>query len=108
MGGRAWIRITAIALAFLMCMTATVSAQTNDVELTLRARGTTGAEILQVRNANAILAEFTLETDWNEFDVSVSASTSFETLSVGFINNQHEPVDRNVLVDWVELGGERR
>ena len=109
MNGRVFGRITAIALAFVLFATATVSAQaTGTTELTIRARGTTGVEIMQVRDAGALIAEFTLSTQWDEIELSVRDATEFDNLAVGFVNNQHEPVDRNVFVDWVQLGAERR
>ena len=103
-----------IVLAIVLSMAATAvstvaaTAQTGDVDVTVRARGATGTEQMQVRLGNSVVAEFTASTNWEEIDLEIDGPASFDDLSVGFINNQHDPVDRNVFVDWVTLDGERR
>ena len=112
MARRVVLRIVAIACALVLYSTTVVAAQDNtettDHTVSIRARGTTGEEILQVRRGNEVAGEVELDTEWAVIELPIPAATSFDELSVGFVNNRHEPVDRNVFIDWVELGAERR
>ena len=94
---------------FLSAVAASAAmGQTDDQAMSIRARGSTGEELMQVRLGNSVIADFAVSTAWQEIEVSVPAEVPIEEFSVGFINNRHEPVDRNVFVDWVELDGQRR
>ena len=101
-------------IAVVGCVLATVlaaaqvAAQADGVDLTVRARGSTGSEVMQIRLGTTVLEEFTVSIEWQELEFDLPTDATFDDLAVGFINNQHAPVDRNVFVDWVELGGERR
>ena len=112
MSGRILFVVLAIAgaLSVVASVVSTVPAQAQALpeDLTIRVRGTTGDEIVQVRNGNQVLEEFTASTNWEVVEFDIDPSVSLNDLSVGFVNNQHEPVDRNLLVDWVQLGSDRR
>lgn len=101
-------------IAVVGCLLATVlaaaqlAAQADVVDLTVRARGATGSEVMQIRLGTTVLEEFTVSTDWQELAFDLPAEAAFDDLAVGFVNNHHDPVDRNAFVDWVELDGERR
>ena len=105
------LRLVVIAVALFLVSTVTATAavaQVDSTDLTIRARGTAGLELVQVRIGNEVVEQFTASTRWEEVRLAVDSSTSFEDISVGFMNNHHEPVDHNLLIDWVQLGSERR
>ena len=109
MGGRNWWVFSALALALLLATGSAASAQSTGSELTIRARGQTGDEIIQVRIGLEVISEFSVSTSWNEITVDVDESTSLDEISVGFVNNTHiGDSDNNAFVDWVELDGDRR
>ena len=94
---------------FLSAVAASAAmGQTDDQAMSIRARGSTGEGLMQVRLGNTVVADFAVSTSWQEIEVAVPAEVPIEEFSVGSINNRHEPVDRNVFVDWVELDGQRR
>ena len=112
MSGLFFRRVLAVAAAFTMVATAVgtavATAQIDTAGLALRARGDTGEELMQVRLGNTVVADFSVSTEWQEFEFMLDETASFDDLSVGFVNNEHDPIDRNAHVDWVELNGERR
>ena len=109
MSRRFWRWGAVLCIAMLLGTTTAVAAQNSEQNLTIRARGDVGAEIVQVRVDGEHVIEFGVNTEWTETTVSVDASTTFDSLAVGFVNNLHnDTTDHNVFIDWVELHGERR
>ena len=102
-----------LALFLSIAMVATVSAtsvgaQSQGDTLTIRTRGETGAEQMQVRVGDTAVGQFTASTSWQNVDVTIPAGVTLDDVAVGFINNGKLPEDRNAFVDWVQLGDERR
>ena len=90
-----------IVLAIVLSMAATAvstvaaTAQTGDVDVTVRARGATGTEQMQVRLGNSVVAEFTASTNWEEIDLEIDGPASFDDLSVGcLLYTSPSPRDR--------------
>ncbi len=101
------------ALFLAIAMVATVSAtsagaQSQGNTLTIRTRGETGTEQMQVRVGDTAVAEFGATTSWQNVDVTIPVGVTLNDVAVGFINNGKSPQDRNAFVDWVQLGDERR
>ncbi len=71
-----------------------------------RARGTTGAENVDLRINGAIVGSWTgLSTSLQTYSVTVSDETVIDTIRVHFTNDAVVPLDRNVLVDHLVIDG---
>lgn len=76
-------------------------------EVGVLANGTTGDEIIEIRNGDAVLASFQLSTSLDRYLVVVDGGRP-EHLRVAFVNNGlSNGRDRNVRVDYVEVDGVR-
>ncbi len=72
--------------------------------VTVRARGTSGSEQIEVRyNDQRIGERITLSTSYEEYNVQVdNANGNFK---VAFVNDAE---DRNIYIDWLQVGTTRR
>lgn len=68
----------------------------------VRARGTSGAEVIKVTVAGTEVARYTLSTSWNEYSVVTDLSGG---VNVEFIN---DAAGRDVELDWVTINGQVR
>jgi len=83
-------------------------AKAADAHLVVRARGSTGDEIFEVRAGGQVVLTQSVTTSWKSYSTSVPLGTSLADVQVAFINDVYLPnYDRNLYVDYVEFGGER-
>ncbi|MGF1597717.1 MAG: carbohydrate-binding domain-containing protein [Acidimicrobiales bacterium] len=79
--------------------------RSGDASITVRARGATGTERMEVRVAGTTLASFTVGTDWADHVVPSPSRAGAPDLEVAFVNDSIDPVDRNLHVDSVTFAG---
>ena len=79
-----------------------------DCAFVVRARGTTGEEHLEVRVGGQVFGEFDVTTSFADYEVDLPSGTLIGEVQVAFTNDlSRNGVDRNLIVDYVDLGGAR-
>ena len=74
-------------------------------QIVVRAMGTTGSEILEIRDGDTVLGSINLTTFMSDHTVAVSDRDAVGNLRVAFVNDgEQRGVDRNVRVDSVTVG----
>lgn len=102
------IAMTIALLAMLFAIGPTQGASAEQTNLSIRAKGSTGDEVLEVRFVGTPIATFAVGTAWDTFMVEIPQGFSLKTIDVAFVNDKYEPpYDRNLHVDWVEYRGQR-
>jgi lysophospholipase L1-like esterase len=76
--------------------------------LRVRARGDSGSELVEIRVNGNVTDSFIASTTWTLYEPLVPLGTSIHDLEVAFTNNGiADNGDRNLEIDYVELGAER-
>lgn len=71
-------------------------------QLTVRARGTTGAELIQLQVGNTLVASWTLSTQWQDYQVSTDATGG---ILVSYVNDNESGGD--VQIDYLIADGQQ-
>lgn len=74
-------------------------------QVVVRARGTSGTEAIELHLNGDRVATWTTPTDWTNLSYQVPSSLEIRTAEVHFVNDLG--IQRDVLVDYIELGGVR-
>ncbi|MEM6469381.1 MAG: carbohydrate-binding domain-containing protein [Planctomycetota bacterium] len=85
-------------------------ADQNATTIEVKASGTTGEELIRVTSRGGEIASWQLSTETETYTVSVDRllNTSSDEIRIEFLNDLYLPelsVDRNVLVDQIQLNG---
>jgi hypothetical protein len=77
------------------------------VDITVRARGTTGSERIELRLADNSVASWNLTSSYSNYTYSHSQSVASDELKVAFTNDGRTSsgADKNVLIDYVIVNG---
>ncbi|MGB5755494.1 MAG: CotH kinase family protein, partial [Acidimicrobiales bacterium] len=76
-------------------------------QVTIRAKGETGSERIELRYGSTVLAGYTLTTEFADYTTEVGPGL-VDGLTVNFVNNAIvDGKDRNVFVDYLEVDGQR-
>ena len=78
----------------------------SDAPIAIRARGTTGSEIIKLKVNRKVVAAFTLSTGLRDYQYSPRTSTKVNTIQVFFVNDgDQNGKGRDVEIDFVSVNG---
>ncbi len=88
--------------------TSVAAAQSDSTTITIRARGETADELVELFVGDTLVDTWEATIEWQTYEATLKVPTAESTVAVRFPNDAYEPpYDRNLIVDYITVDGQR-